>query len=467
MDNHLNGKKLSRRVFLQHTSILAASLPLAGITGSAFAISKNDIARNTPQALVTDPRLALSFGDERMILNDGLQPSMLCTRSGTLIVQSQVSKKPYPQKRIFYPYAMSTVVSRDGGKEWSAFPFSEGENGLDIEGGVIQLKNGEILAFETYVTPGEKEGTGEGILYTSTDDWRTLNGPVNITFNIPGADFYSSTDDGGRPHSAMRLHRRVVELPNGNLLTTIYGWLAGDNEPAGYIPTMKKTRVMLLRSVNRGRHWDLVSTVAVDPKAGTEGFGEPVLTRVNHGRHKGRLICQMRTGRDLYETVSDNGGLAWSKPAPRVYADLDVYRTEMWAAMFKDFKRKGQLISENPNEFIGAVVDPELLELRSGILMAAFGVRIPARACWGNPTHPWNGNYIAFSLDHGDTWSHVERMTSGIFTTHYMAVEETPEDNTVFIAYDFGHWTCKEGRYTYGRPLKITINKNKQKTASA
>jgi hypothetical protein len=459
MNDRLNKGRLSRRNFLQNTSILAAGIPFIKLGRFNWSALPIEIVRNIPQVLVKDPRLNLSFGEERMILNDGLQPFMLCTRSGALIVQSQISKKPYPQKRIFYPYAMSTVISRDGGKEWAEFKFKEGDNGVNIEGGAIQLKDGTILALETYVTPGEKPGTGEGLLYFSKDDWRTLQGPVNITFNIPDADFYSSTDDGGRPHSAMRLHRRVIELPNGDLLTTIYGWLKGDNEPSGYIPSMKKTRVMLFRSVNKGHHWDYVSTVAVDPKVGTEGFGEPVLARVSQGKHKGRLICQIRTGRDLYEAISDDGGRSWSKAKPRVFADIDVYRTEMWAEMFKDVKRKGQLISENPNEFIGAVVDPELLELRSGILVAAFGVRIPARACWTNPKHPWNGNYLAFSLDQGETWSHVVRLTTGIFTTHYMAVEETPEDNTIFIAYDFGHWTNKVGRYTYGRPLKISTNK--------
>jgi hypothetical protein len=463
MNNNPNERRLSRRNFLQNTSILAAGIPF--IKPGTFNWKSNniEIVKNTPQVLVTDPRLNLSFSDERMILNDGLQPSMLCTRSGTLIVQSQLSKKPYPQKRIFYPYAVSTVISRDGGKEWNEFKLKEGDNGVNIEGGVIQLKDGTILALETYVTPGEKPGTGEGLLYFSKDDWRTLEGPVNITFNIPGANFYGSSDDGGRPHAAMRLHRRIIELPNGDLLTTIYGWLDGDNEPSGYTPSMKKTRVMLFRSTNKGRHWDLVSTVAVDPTVGTEGFGEPVLACINHGKHKGRLICQIRTGRDLYEAISDDGGLTWSKAKPRVFADLDVYKTENWVEMFKGIKRKGIPIEENPNEIIGAVVDPELLELRSGILVAAFGVRIPARACWTNPKHPWNGNYLAFSLDQGETWSHVVRLTTGIFTTHYMAVEETPEDNNIFIAYDFGHWTCKEGRYTYGRPLKISVNKNKKK----
>ena len=35
----------------------------------------------------------------------------LGSASGALIVQSQLSKKPLPSKRIFYPYALSTVIS--------------------------------------------------------------------------------------------------------------------------------------------------------------------------------------------------------------------------------------------------------------------------------------------------------------------------------------------------------------------
>ncbi|MEO5997620.1 MAG: sialidase family protein [Chitinophagaceae bacterium] len=452
-----NKKYQSRRNFLRNTSMVAAGVPFLKWDNFHLPGKKMEIVRNTPQTLVSNPKLDLSFGEERMIMNEGLQPFMLCTKSGTIIVQAQLPKKPYPQERIFYPSAISTVISRDGGKEWLTYTLKEGDNGLNMEGGVIQLKDGSILALETYITPGQKPGSGEGLLYFSKDDWRTLEGPVNITFNIPNANFYASSDDGGRPHVAMRLHRRIIELPNGDLLTTIYGCLDGDKEPAGYIPTMMKTRSMLFRSSNKGRHWDFISTIAVDPKVGTEGFDEPVLTRVSKGTHKGRLICQMRTGRDLYESFSDNEGRTWSKAIPRLYADLDVYRTEKWAEMFKGFKRKGELIENNPNEFIGAVVDPDLLELRSGILVAAFGVRIPPRACWTNPTHPWNGNYLAFSLNQGDSWSHVVRLTTGIFTTHYMAIEETPEDNSIFIAYDFGHWTNKDGRYTYGRPLKISL----------
>src|SRR5262245_31286519 len=266
--------KPSRRVFLQSAAALAASWPVAHVAKTAAADpaeSATPIRQNVPEMLVNDPRVSLTFGPERMVLNDGLQPSMLCTKAGTLVVQSQLSKKPHPQQRIFYPYALAAVVSRNGGQTWTEFPLKPGDNGVNIEGGIVQLRDGAILALETYVTPGEKLGEGRGLLWLSTDDYRTLEGPVEMTFHIQGANFYGSSDDGGRPHAAMRLHRRVLELPSGDLLTTIYGWLEGDNEPSGYTPTMKRTRVMLLRSSNRGRHWEFVSTIAVDPKVGTEG----------------------------------------------------------------------------------------------------------------------------------------------------------------------------------------------------
>jgi hypothetical protein len=449
----------SRRKFLKNSSLLLAGVSLTKMAnlGTVFYIQTPGIVNNTPHTILADPRIKLNFGKEVMVLDDGLQPSMLCTRKGTLIVQSQNSKKPLPQKKIFYPFALTTVISSDGSKSWTEFPLKEGDNGVNIEGGITQLKDGTIIVLETYVIPGGKPDTGAGLMYTSADDYKTLQGPFDITFDIPDANFYGSSDDGGRPHIAMRLHRRILELPDGDLLTTIYGWQKGDNTPSDYQPNMKKTRVMLFRSKNRGKHWDFVSTIAADSAAGTEGFDEPVIARVSKGSKAGRLICQMRTGYDLYTNHSDDGGKTWTKPRPLMFADIDVYKTGDWAAMFKDIKHKGVLITIDSKELIGAVVDPDLIETRSGILVVAFGVRIPAKLCWTIPTHPRNGNYLAFSLDHGETWSQVTRLTTGIDTTHYMCVEETPKNNELFVVYDFGHWNGKEGRYTYGRKIKISV----------
>lgn len=451
----------SRRRFLRQSSLVAGSLSLsahslkswAAVTATGVEPASKPV-HNTPIVVRADKPVHLTYGDEELVLDDGLQPSMLCTRTGTLVVQAQNSHKSLPQKRMSYPYQMSTAISRDRGHMWNA-PVPANANNANLEGGIHQLRDGTILALDTYVVPGDKPDTGVGMLFTSNDDYRTLHGPIAMNFNIPNVDFYGSTDDGGRPYAAVRLHRRILELPNGDLVTTIYGLLKGDNTPAPYRPTMKKTRTMLFRSKDKGRNWDFVSTVAADPSVGTEGFGEPTLARVSHGHHAGRMICMMRTGHELYETHSDDNGATWVKPYPRVFADRDVYKTSEWAEMFKNVKRNGVPISQIPSEFIGAVVDPDLIELRNGVLVATFGIRIPARACFAHPQHPWNGNYMAFSLDHGDTWSHVVQLTSGIPTTHYTALEPMPGKNEFFVVYDFGYWSSKVGRYVYGRPVKI------------
>lgn len=417
---------------------------------------------HTPETLVADPRVQLTLGSPGLVIAGGLQPSMVSTRTGALIVQSQVPVKPFPSQRIAYHSAMTTVISRDAGATWTELPLKPGDNGLNLEGGGIQLRDGTILALDTFVTPGPQPDTGAGQLYFSTDDWRTLQGPVDITFDLPGVNFHGSTDDGGTPHPALRLHRRILELPNGDLLTTVYGWFKGDDQSVGYMPTMHKTRVVLVRSANRGRHWTMVSTVASDRTVGTEGFGEAVIARVAHGPHAGRLICQMRTGRELREAISDDEGRTWTPAAPRVYAGLDVYRTEKWVEQFRDVKDKhGRLIADNPVELIGAVVDPDLLALRSGVLVATFGVRVPPRSCWPRCEHPWNGNYLAVSLDHGATWSHVVRFTSGILTTHYTAIEELPGENRFYLAYDLGDWSSGRGRATHGCVVQLAIARTK------
>jgi hypothetical protein len=452
----------SRRSFLKNVSLLVAGIPVAGLSKFSWSNMKDVVGPGViqikPKTILNDPALQLSFGKDRMILPDGLQPSMLCTQKGTLVVQGQLSTKPHPQKRIFYPFALSTVVSRDKGKHWTTFPLKSGDNGVNMEGGAIQLKDGTILVLDTYVTPGESPGLGIGLLYTSKDNYHTLQGPKKSTFHIPNAKFYGSSDDGGRPYNAMRLHRRIIEMPNGDLLTTMYGRLKGDNTPSGYLYSMKKTRVMLFKSANKGLHWNMISTVAVG-NVGTEGFGEPVITRISHGPYAGRLLCFMRTGRELYETFSDDGGFTWAPPRPRIFANIDVYRTDLWVRMFRGVKRKGLPVENNPVENIGAVVDPDLIELRNGLLVAAFGVRIPAKACFINPSFPWNGDYLAFSLDHGITWSHVVRLTSGIATTQYMAIGEMSKGNKIFVVCDYGYWNYKGGRYLYGFPLAISIHR--------
>ncbi len=114
-------------------------------------------------------------------------------------------------------------------------------------------------------------------------------------------------------------------MPNGDLLATAYGWFQEDTTPSTYVKSMNKFGSILLRSKDRGRNWSLVSTIAVDPAVGEEGFNEPVLVRLSQGKHQGRRIALLRTGSNkakwpnpLYQTESDDEGRTWRKPRPLV-----------------------------------------------------------------------------------------------------------------------------------------------------
>jgi hypothetical protein len=48
-------------------------------------------------------------------------------------------------------------------------------------------------------------------------------------------------------------------------------------------------------------------------------------------------------------------------------------------------------------------------------------------------------------------------MTSGVLTTHYTAIEETPHDNHIYFAYDLGDWRSGQGRSTYGRTVHVKV----------
>src|SRR6185369_7937465 len=62
--------------------------------------------RNIPHMVEADGRLRLRFGEERMVLPRGLQPSLLCMKSGALVVQAQVPEKTAPTSRMVYFNAM-------------------------------------------------------------------------------------------------------------------------------------------------------------------------------------------------------------------------------------------------------------------------------------------------------------------------------------------------------------------------
>src|SRR5215475_2654159 len=86
---------------------------------------------NIPEMIEADGKLRLIFGEEKLVIPRGLQPAMLCTKSGTLIVQAQIPEKSLPSSRMAYPSALETWISRDDAQTWTKIPNKPGENGLN------------------------------------------------------------------------------------------------------------------------------------------------------------------------------------------------------------------------------------------------------------------------------------------------------------------------------------------------
>jgi len=401
-----------------------------------FLTIKDDAA-----VLAQDPEIRTAVYDDREVCPQGLQPFLYSTAEGTLLLQYQSPEKPLNSRVLNYPFGTATLVSRDDGATFAPYFFREGMDAPFLEAGAVTLPDGRFFFMDTYAwaTPAGPAHFASGETWWSADDLRTLTGPGKNSFSLPDADFYGSSDDDGRKaddRGGCRLHRSTLCLPNGDLLVSMYGCFSKDKAPAGYEPRMMKTRVWVARSRDGGAHFETLSTVAADAGIGTEGFGEPVLVRVEKGLHAGRILCLMRTGRDLYEAHSDDDGASWSYFARRTFPGADIYDLNAWRG-----KYDGKYENVNPlrHSLSGSVVDPDVIQMKNGLLACSFGVRIPAQLCWEDPSVPNNGVFCAFSKDGGDTWSHVVRVMGGHMTTNYTALREAKNGDILF-AYDVGAW---------------------------
>ncbi|MBI3920409.1 MAG: exo-alpha-sialidase [Armatimonadetes bacterium] len=367
-------------------------------------------------------RLKVDVGPERIVLTDGLQPFMFRTDSGTLFAQAQLSF-PYnyirPEKNAF-PGLPGNVLSRDGGDTWTRWRAAPDQGiGPVIEGAAISLKDGPELIIDWICDGPSTGGAFTGQLWESHDDMATIDGPKPMTVHLPQAR--GGFDDGGHPYSGVTFHRTILQLPGGDLLASIYCWFAGDDTPCPYQPSMAKFRCVLLRSSDRGRHWRFVSTIAVDPAVGEEGFNEPVMIRLAHGPKAGRLVCLMRTGSNacpIHQSVSDDDGATWSSPQ---------------ALGFRG-------------------VDPDLIEMSDGRLACSFGWRTSS-----GDGPPDLDNYLIFSDDQGDNWSNLTRLGleaySSPFTTCYTSLREI-EPGLLLVLYDVGSWN-RAVRYVASRRVTV------------
>lgn len=388
------------------------------------------------------PQQQVDIGQEKIILTDGLQPYVFRTAARRLVVQAQLSFPPgyQPLSANQFPGIIATIVSDDNGKNWRRWlPVLDQGDGPLTEGTGTLLRDGTLMLINWVATRSNPTAPWAGSLWESRDNFTTVEGPIPFTIEIPLAK--AGFDDGGHPYPAITFHRTLLELPDGDLLAPAYCWFEGDDTPCPYQPRMLKFRSVLLRSGDRGRTWRYISTIAVDPAVGEEGFDEPVIVRLSQGpSHKGRLVCLLRTGCDncaLYQVHSDDNGATWSTPRK-----LTIHG-----------------------------VDPDLIELHDGTLILSAGRRINA----GHEEE--RGFFLYSSDDEGEHWSLLVSLPptepyaltaagarperpDGLlregdhFSTEYSAVIEI-EPNVLQLFYDVGRWGHTV-RYIASREIRIT-----------
>lgn len=366
----------------------------------------------------------LTIGPERIVLTDGLQPFLLRTSRGTLFAQCQMSFPPgyKPAAHNAYPGAIGNIVSRDGGQTWALVTQIDADTPTlgPWEGSWFEAPGGRVIFFEWVAEGPDDNKIFHGKLWESTDELASFTGPSPFTVHIPNGR--AGFDDGGHPYRAITFHRGVEQLPGGDLIAVVYGWLEGDDSPIGYMPKMKKTRAMLVRSSDMGRSWRFVATMAAPLEETEEGFNETTLVRVTRGAHKGRLVALLRAGSSnhaMYAVLSDDDGATWTPP------------------------RKLAITG----------VDPHIVEAHDGRLVGIAG-----RRHWDDAFSKLRGYQIIVSEDAGESWTllgvwGLPEYADGYGITSYASICELSPGRFLAL-YDIGRWR-QAVRYTASREVRL------------
>jgi hypothetical protein len=335
-------------------------------------------------------------GAEQTIARGVPWPYLVQLRDGTSVVLAHVG---WP-KGGKYP-TVYTAISRDGRRSWQEWKPGPGQGAGPItEGTAVELRNGTLLVFDVHAEhQGNKVFAANS--WSSRDSFRTLSGPRPFRFTVTEAET-EGRDDRGERISRLYFRRSVVELPGGDLLACAYGRFGSDKAPVEYLGAMTKMRSFVLRSADGGQNWRYIATIAADPVE-QEGFAEPALVQLTRGPLRGRLVCVLRTGREnpLYQCESDDEGRTWTRPYP----------------LFWQYSRYGRR-----RELAGT--DPDIVEMSDGTLAMSYGHK---------PDYEDHGNFVAFSVDQGRSWTQQTRLSSSV-TMAYTGVREVAPGE-LFVVY--------------------------------
>ena len=278
--------------------------------------------------------------------------------------------------------------SSDGGRTWSraeefGFPLSDATR--PRRGATTTLSDGTILVFGRYTQPHEREkDVFVTELFRSRDNFVSYDGPQRARISVPHV--VSGTDEYGQPVHGPFFEQSIVEMPDGGLLATMWGWFQQDQTRVDYPARwdkwqLKKSRAFLIHSKDQGLTWHYVGTIASRPEIGMEGFRLPTLGLLPDGT----LLSVVRNG--------DGGQPLWSSRS------TDEGRT--WTDVQKIDVKAGTV---------------SLLVLSDGTALIAYG-------------RP--GLHILGSTDGGKTWDFANRadlgtISSAAFTGRVAMIETSP-----------------------------------------
>lgn len=294
----------------------------------------------------------LSLVEERQVIRGWWYPNALFFADGT-IVCSVISLNG--KNRL-------TIYSLDGGRSWHQKEVinRESEEYLDTLGNGCfkQLADGSIIGLMFHSAVQNIEVKLRQAYKPFIAQVRRAQNPrawveghfVDDFVKVAIPDLALNYGDNGKVYTASIDHG-IVEMPNGDLMMTMYGRFYEDNIPVPYYKFgFRKFRTWICISGDRGHSWNYLSTVA-SPETWrlpefAEGYCEADLLLTG----KNDLLAVMRTGghpnpqgttewyTPLYANMSYDGGVTWTQPNP-------IYKYGVWPRLLK--MKNGTIVCES------------------------------------------------------------------------------------------------------------------------
>ncbi|MCK4417408.1 MAG: exo-alpha-sialidase [Candidatus Latescibacteria bacterium] len=365
-----------------------------------LSIEEMELLLKESEKLISTIERIRIFGDDQIDVEVG-EPFVISSSTGrhwfpTLkqLSQQQLFVSIWCSADEINPAVAKTAFcwTGDGGATWEP-PVTQEDAGHSW----IRLKNGTSLWLSYHITYRDESACACRL--GRSDDgkrYRWSEGTVNFA-----------------PHKIKRwkhgagslvFSRSILERPDGSLLTTMYGQLAGD----------KRARSILVRSTDQGSTWRYFSTMAYEPDL---DLNEPCLAELGNGE----LFCIMRnkSGKPMYRVRSSDGGESWTKPI----------RMPRYAAS----------------------VFPDLTLMSNGVLACSFG-------------RP--GCHLMFSVDgKGERWTSRTTVFEGP-STCYTAIREVAPGRLLYIhdVVPAGWSELKPGQANEIRGLFVTVKRKGKPT---